>query len=112
VLTSALVVTHGSKGGASYFPRITYGYTMSGVRHVGSQVRFGTAAMEQNEAQQLMREYPEGATRSAFVDPENSERSILDRSNPSGVAAWQLEIGAALVLIGGAVVLVRRRIRL
>jgi hypothetical protein len=112
VLSSALVVTHGSKGGASFFPRITYRYTISGVRHVGSRVRFGTAAMEQDEAQQLVREYPEGATRGAFVDPENSEHSVLDRSHPSGVAPWQLGIGAALVLIGGAVATVMRKIRL
>ncbi|HEX4233368.1 MAG TPA: DUF3592 domain-containing protein [Caldimonas sp.] len=111
VLSSSLVVTHGSKGGASYFPRVSYAYAISGVRHVGGRVRFGTAAMEQDEAQQLVRAYPEGATLSVFVDPANSENSILDRSNPSGVARWQLGIGVALVLIGAVVATVMRGTR-
>jgi hypothetical protein len=110
VLSSSLVVSHGSKGGASYFPRITYGYSISGVRHVGNRVRFGSAAMARDEAQRLVREYPEGATRRAFVDPEDSANSILDRGSPSGVARWQLGVGLALVLIGGTVAIVMRKI--
>ena len=109
ILSSRVGVCHGKS--TTYFPDISYRYTVAGQMHLGRSVRFGPRQMSREDSEALVRRYPQGARVAVFVNPQAPENAILDREHLSSDLVWQLLVGGMLMLAGGFLTLVIRHIR-
>ncbi len=99
------------KSHATYRLRVAYKYLVGDDIRVGSTVRFDDNLYSSAaEARQLAAAYPVGSTPTVYVDPADSRRSVLDRSQLTERAGDALVVGAVCVLAGAliSVVLSRR----
>jgi hypothetical protein len=99
---SSEVSVHRNAQGTMYSAAITYRYTVDGRTYESSDVRPGPGGWRKGEewARRVVRNHPEGATVTAYHDPDAPGESYLveDRSLlwPSVVAGIGLLLAAAL----------------
>jgi len=87
----------------TYYPEITYEYTVDGQTYENSNVMPGPgqSSTGQNRANNLVEDHPEGETVTAYYDPENPSNSFLVKNQQLmflGVAAF----GGLFALLGVA----------
>jgi hypothetical protein len=77
VLNSTVTAVHGSKGGVSYRPVVTYEYAVGGRPYRSSNVHVLTVSMGYDWAVGVSAHYVPGTTTTAYVDPSDPEHAFL-----------------------------------
>lgn len=98
ITSSAVAEWKSGRSGTSHMACIRYRYNYGGATHAASRVRFGPAAVDEQEARETVRRFTVGSRVAAYVDPKDPARSILDRDRVTGAVRWQ--VGSSLLLIG------------
>ena len=77
VLNSTVTAVHGSKGGVSYRPVVTYRYAVGGRSYESSNVHVLTVSMGYDWAMGVSAHYVPGAATTAYVDPGDPQHAFL-----------------------------------
>jgi len=77
VTYSTITTVHGSKGGVSYRPDITYRYDVGGRTYYSGRSTILNESRSWNWATNVIRRYPVGSEVIAYVDPANPGRAFL-----------------------------------
>ena len=85
----------------TYYPEVTYEYTVDGQTYESSNVMPGPgrSSTGENRAESLVEDHPEGETVTAYYDPENPSNAFLVKNQQLlflGIAAF----GGIFVLAG------------
>ena len=94
--------THDDEGNVeySYYPSVTYAYSVEGKPYSSSQIAFGgTIGYNQRaKAEAKLNDYPVGKPVTVYYNPEKPSEAVLERQ-ASG-ARWLSVIGGILMTIG------------
>lgn len=94
VVLSSMVARHEENDGPSYRPEVTYRYEVQGRSHVGHDLSVWRGfSSDRAGAEALVARHPVGAEVTAYVDPQDPSRALLDPS------ASRLPWMALLVLV-------------
>lgn len=86
-----------------YLPRVSYWYTVNGMRYTGSRITFGDAWLPISGFEDLRNRYPFGTAVTVYYDPKNPQHSALE---PRAVnLAWACFLGTICLLLGGLLLL-------
>ena len=89
------------KSHATYRLRVAYKYLVGDEIRVGGTVRFDDNLYSSaTEARKLANAYPVGSTPTAYVDPADSRRSVLDRSQLTEGPRDALGVGGFCAVAG------------
>ena len=78
VTSSVVERVPGGKLGPNYEPRLSYWYSVGGVRYTGDRVRFGDNVVSfEATARHRLAPYQTGTSIQVHYDPENPSRSVL-----------------------------------
>ena len=86
IIASEFIVKPGSE--QRFELAVTYRYTYAGQTHVSERfsVHGNRSSSDASVPQRLVAQYPQGSTRTCYVNPQNPAVAVLD----NGVAYWQL----------------------
>ena len=107
-IVSSQVGAHTSSDGTTYSIDITYRYEWQGRNYTSSRYSFlGGSSSGHSGKKAVVRKYPEGSTRTCYVNPDDPSEAVLTR-------AFQLSyliggFGLIFVVVGGALAAHPRR---
>lgn len=79
VTSTGIQSVHGSKGGTSYRPVVTYRYRVDGRAYAASTVTIILESRSWDWATGIVARYPRGSTTTAYVDPKDPTKAFLVR---------------------------------
>lgn len=93
--------SHSSHGGTttSYYPKVTYEYTVNGQRYQNSRISFGleVGLGNYNAVLRKVATYPINSTVQIYYDPNDPSQTVLEKNSPSSKIF--LFVGALIAVI-------------
>lgn len=100
ILDSRLQTHSDSDGGTTYSPKITYEYSWQGQTYTSDRYQVSEYSSSfRNAHQQVVDSYPKGRQAVCYVNPDEPNYAILDRSHAPGMYLG-LILGAVFTLVG------------
>jgi hypothetical protein len=80
ILRSEVTRHHDSEGGTTHGVRFEYTYSVNGTSYTGTRYTFdGESSSDSQWARDAVAEFPAGAERTCYYDPQNPSRAVLAR---------------------------------
>ncbi len=109
VVLSSEVGVHDGDDGDTYSIDIRYEYTVGGRKYVGDRYSFmsGFSSSGRSGKAAVVRQYPAGAQRVCYVDPDNPESAVLNRGLTASMWWGLFPLPFLLVGVGGLIFVLR-----
>ena len=99
ILSSDIEVRHGET--TSHFVDIEYEYSVANQMHRGTNYDFSTMSRRRKVCREIIARYPVGKKSTCYVDPDDPDSAVLDRTP---VFAWSLLfLGGIFSVVGASV---------
>ena len=96
---AAVVGVQSGDDGPTYFPRITYTYSVNGQAYQNDRLVIGGGISgSRGPAEQIVARYPAGSQVPVYYNPANPQEAVLERR--SGSTRFLVGLGAFLFLLG------------
>jgi len=99
VISSEVTQSTDDEGSESYYPTVSYTYTINEIVHINNTIKFSdTSYNDLRKAQAVTGNYSVGKNIVVYYDPENPENAVLE-PGASGGSYIVLTFGVLLILI-------------